>query len=424
MEYAFKTRLQKAIILSLTPFCLLAGTGSSSGSKKYLMSEKLQQDHYRMVPKRNESAAGSTEGEDRSGRIPGEEGVESYLHGRGAQFNTKNRFLKNEKTKEHIEGIDDWSEDNTPTQYLEQESKTIVNKVDSPDLSMAYSMNAYAGCEHGCIYCYARNVHEYWGYSAGLDFERKIIVKMNAARLLRKELMHPKWQCLPIMLSGNTDCYQPAEQKYRLTRGLLEVCNEFNQPVGILTKNSWIVKDKDILQEMAKKRLVSAMVSITSFNEDLRRVMEPRTTTARQRLKVIEELSKAGIRTGVMMGPMIPGLNEHEMQRIMKEAAGMGATFTAYTFIRLNGAIKLLFHDWLYKNFPDRADKVWHLIEQSHDGKVNDTRWGVRMRGEGSIAELVSQQYRKYGKLYGMNQERWSMDTESFRRPGEQGKLF
>ena len=380
--------------------------------------QKLQQDHFKVAPKKHDSP----------GDLPGENNLDKkvgqYLQGRGAQMNTKNRFLKNENTREHIEGIDDWSEANVPTQYLEQESKTIVNKVESPDVGMSYSMNPYAGCEHGCIYCYARNVHEYWGYSAGLDFERKIIVKKNAPQLLRKFLMHPKWDATPIMLSGNTDCYQPAEQKYRLTRGLLEVCNEFNQPVGILTKNSWILKDKDVLQEMAKKRLVSAMVSITSFNEDLRRVMEPRTTTAKQKLKVIEELSQAGVRMGVMMGPMIPGLNEHEMQRIMKAAKESGASFTAYTFIRLNGAIKFLFHDWLFKNFPDRADKVWHLIEQSHDGQVNDTRWGVRMRGEGNIAQMVAQQYKKYGKLYGMNAEEWSLDSSIFRRPGEQGRLF
>ena len=369
------------------------------------MSEKLKQDHYKVSAKEKEEA-------------------EQYLQGRGAQFNTKNRFLKDERTREHVEAIDDWSEDNTPTQYLEQFSKTIVNKVESPDVGMAYSMNAYAGCEHGCIYCYARNVHEYWGYSAGLDFERKIIIKKNAPQLLRKQLMHPKWEVMPIMLSGNTDCYQPAEQKYRLTRGLLEVCNEFNQPVGILTKNAWIIKDKDVLQELAKKKLVSAMVSITSFNEDLRRVMEPRTTTAKQRLKVIEELSSAGIRMGVMMGPMIPGLNDHEMQRIMKAAADAGAVFTAYTFIRLNGAIKFLFHDWLYKTFPDRADKVWHLIEQSHDGKVNDTRWGLRMRGEGAIAEIITQQYKKYGKMYNMNEDRFELDTTIFRRPVQQGRLF
>src|ERR1044071_6714426 len=219
------------------------------------MSEKLRQDHNPVSPDKKEESA-------------------QYLQGRGAQINTKNRFLKNEKTREHIEGIDDWSEENISTQYIEQESKTIVNKVESPDVGMMYSMNPYAGCEHGCIYCYARNVHECWGYSAGLDFERKIILKKNAPQLLRKLLMNPKWKCAPIMLSGNTDCYQPAEQKYRLTRAMLEVCNEFNQPVGILTKNSWILKDKDVLQEMAKKRLVSAMVSITSFNEDLRRTME------------------------------------------------------------------------------------------------------------------------------------------------------
>ncbi len=381
------------------------------------MSEKLKQDHFKITPKK-----GQAPHDDRDNVRQTEPG--QYLEGRGAQFNTKNKFLKNEITREHIEGIDDWTDENTPTQYLEQESKTIVNKVDSPDLRMMYSMNPYAGCEHGCIYCYARNVHEYWGYSAGLDFERKIIVKKNAPALLRKFLMNPKWDATPIMLSGNTDCYQPAEQTYRLTRSLLEVCNEFNQSVSILTKNAWILKDKDVLQEMAKKRIISAMVSVTSFNEDLRRVMEPRTTTAKQKLKIINELSSAGVRMGIMMGPMIPGLNEHEMQRIMQEATENGAKFSAYTYIRLNGAVKFLFHDWLYKNFPDRADKVWHLVECSHDGKVNDTRWGVRMRGEGPISQLVAEQYKKYTKIYGLNADEWHLDTTIFRRPGEQGKLF
>lgn len=347
-----------------------------------------------------------------------------YLHGRGAQFNTRNKFFKNEEVKEHIEGIDDWEIIDGKTQYIEQEAKTIVNKVESPDVGMAYSMNAYAGCEHGCIYCYARNVYEYWGYSAGLDFEKKIIVKKNAPHLLRKQFMHPKWEVMPIMVSGNTDCYQPAENKYRLTRGLLEVCNEFNHPVGILTKNAAILKDKDLLQEMASKKIVTAMVSITSFSEELRRVMEPRTASATKRLQVIEELSNVGVPMGIMMGPMIPGLNEHEMQRIMKSAADAGATFTAYTFIRLNGAIKFLFHDWLHKNFPDRAAKIWHLIESSHDGKVNDSRWGLRMRGEGHIAQVVAQQYKKYGKLYRMNENDRSLDCSIFKRPGGQITLF
>jgi DNA repair photolyase len=349
---------------------------------------------------------------------------DTYLKGRGAQFNPRNRFLKNSTAREEIESIDEWTEPNPATIYLEDNAKGIVNKVDSPDLHLMYSMNPYQGCEHGCIYCYARNAHEYWGYSAGLDFERKIIVKKNAPELLRKFLMNPKWECTPISLSGNTDCYQPAEQKFKLTRRMLEVCLEFNQPVAMITKNAGMLRDKDLLQEMAKKKLVSILVSITSLDEEIRRTMEPRTTTAKQRLRLIKELSDAGVRMGVMMGPMIPGLNEHEMQRIMKAASENGATFTAYTFIRLNGAIKLIFHDWLYKNFPDRADKVWHLIEQSHDGKVNDSRYGIRMRGEGNIAELVAQQYKKYGKIYHMNEEDFQLDCTQFRRPGEQGKLF
>ena len=208
---------------------------------------------------------------DTENEAPDNEARRRYLKGRGAQINTKNRFLKQETIREHSEGIDDWSISNEATQYIEQEAKSIVNKVDSPDVGMMYSLNAYQGCEHGCIYCYARNVHEYWGYSAGLDFERKIVVKKNAPQLLRKFLMNPKWECYPLSMSGNTDCYQPAEQKYRLTRRLLEVCEEFNQPVGMITKNGGILKDKDILARMGKKGLASVLLSITTFDEDLRR---------------------------------------------------------------------------------------------------------------------------------------------------------
>lgn len=350
--------------------------------------------------------------------------LNEYKKGRGAQINTKNKFIINELTKEHIEGIDEWIETDIKTQFIEIFPKTIVNKVDSPDVGMWYSMNPYQGCEHGCIYCYARNSFEYWGYSAGLDFESKILVKKNAPELLRKFLMNPKWECVPIGLSGNTDCYQPAEKKFQITRALLEVCNEFNQPVGMITKNAGILRDKELLSRMAEKRLVSVLISITSLNEDIRRVMEPRTATAKQRLKTIEELSKSGIYTGVMLGPMIPGINEHEIHNIIKAAKSAGAVFSAYTFIRLNGAIKLLFHDWLYKNFPDRGDKVWHLIENSHNGKVNDSRWGTRMRGEGNIAKMVADQYHAYTKIYGLQHERLSVDCSKFRRPGEQGKFF
>jgi DNA repair photolyase len=350
--------------------------------------------------------------------------ADTYKKGRGAQYNTKNKFLKSETTREHIEAIDDWVEPNVQTQYIEVFPKSIVNKVDSPDVGMWYSMNPYQGCEHGCIYCYARNSFEYWGYSAGLDFESKILVKKEAPKLLRKFLMNPKWECVPISISGNTDCYQPAERSFRITRQLLEVCNEFNQPVGIITKNAGILRDKDLLQEMARKQLVSVLVSVTSFNEDLRRAMEPRTTTGVQRIRTIEELSKLGVPMGVMLGPMIPGLNEYEMPAIIKAASEAGARFSAYTFIRLNGAIKFLFHDWLYKNFPDRADKVWHMIEGSHDGKVNDSRWGVRMRGEGGIAKMVNDQYHTYTKKYGLGHERLEVDCSRFMRPGGQGSLF
>jgi DNA repair photolyase len=350
--------------------------------------------------------------------------MNDYIKGRGAQINTKNKFLKNEVVKEHIEAIDEWTVPNEETKYIEQEAKSIVNKVDSPDVGMFYSMNPYAGCEHGCIYCYARNSHEYLGFSAGLDFERKIIVKKNAPQLLRKFLMNPKWECKPISISGNTDCYQPAEQQFRLTRKLLEVCLEFNQPVGMITKNAGMLRDKDIIKKLSDKNLISILVTITTLDEDLRQKMEPRTTTAKQRFRLIKELSDEGVKMGVMLGPMIPGLNEHDMQKIMKKAAECGAVFSAYTFVRLNGAVKILFHDWLYTNYPDRADKVWHMIEQSHDGQVNDSRFGLRMRGEGPIADMVRQQYKKYGQLYGLNAERWELDTSLFKRPGEQISLF
>ena len=349
---------------------------------------------------------------------------DDYIKGRGAQINTPNRFLPNQTVREHVEGIDDWTAPDLQTQYLEDNAKGIVNKVESPDVGMQYSMNPYQGCEHGCIYCYARNTFEYWGYSAGIDFERKIIVKKNAPELLRKFLMHPKWQGDPIALSGNTDCYQPAEKRFALTRQLLEVSLAFNQPLAIITKNAGILRDKDLLAEMARSKLVSVLISITTLGEDLRRVMEPRTVTGLQRLKVIRELSDAGIKMGVMLGPMIPGLNEHEMPAIMKAASDAGATFSAYTFIRLNGAVQLLFHDWLYKNFPDRADKVWRLIEQSHGGKVNDSQWGRRMSGEGPIAGMIARQFEIFNHRYGLNKERWDLDSSRFGRPGAQMRLF
>ncbi|MCU0403735.1 MAG: PA0069 family radical SAM protein [Chitinophagaceae bacterium] len=342
---------------------------------------------------------------------------------RGAQHNPDNRFLKQAKGIFHPEAIDEWESRDEATIYLEEHSKTLVNKVDSPDVGMYYSMNPYQGCEHGCAYCYARNTHEYWGYSAGIDFEQKVIVKKNAPQLLEQFLMNPSWKCMPISLSGNTDCYQPAEQKFRITRRLLEVCYRFKQPVSIITKNAYILKDADILVPMAKEGLAAVMITITSLDESLRRVMEPRTTTAFQRLRVVNDLNRMGVPAGVMIGPVIPGLNDHEMKKILEAASDAGASSAAYTFVRLNGSVQFVFREWLFKHFPERAEKVWHLIEQGHGGKVNDNRFGIRMRGEGPFAELIRQQFKKYSQKFGLTKP-WEADCSKFVKPGQQLSLF
>lgn len=347
-----------------------------------------------------------------------------YYKGRGAQLNPKNRFLTQEYAQEHVEGIDEWWQADKPTQVFEEHSKTLVNKVDSPDVGMWYSMNPYQGCEHGCIYCYARNSHQYWGFSAGLDFERKIVAKQNAPELLRKFLDNKKWVPKPISLSGNTDCYQPLERKMWLTRQLLEVAWEYKQPIGIITKNALVLRDKYILQKMAEQNLVCVFVSLTTLQEDLRQKMEPRTTTATQRLKVLRELSELGIPVGVMTAPIIPGLNDHEIPRLLEAAAENGAKQAGYTVVRLNDAVKVIFKDWLYKNFPDRADKVWHHIESIHGGEVSDSRFGTRMRGEGNIADIIRQQFKLQTKRVGLNQERFEFNTSLFERPQSQLRLF
>jgi DNA repair photolyase len=236
--------------------------------------------------------------------------------------------------------------------------------------------------------------------------------------------MHPNWECISLSLSGNTDCYQPAEQKFRITRQLLEVYYRFKQPVSIITKNAFVLKDADILVPMAREGLLGVMMTITTFQESLRRVMEPRTTTALQRLNVIEQLSEMGVPVGVMMGPVIPGLNDHEMKDILERSANAGALMAAYTFVRLNGSVKLVIYEWLHKHYPDRADKVWHHIEQAHGGKVNDSLFGLRMRGEGPLAAIVSQQFKKYTAKFGLNGYNWNADCSKFKRPGMQLKLF
>ncbi|RZL18929.1 MAG: PA0069 family radical SAM protein [Pedobacter sp.] len=349
---------------------------------------------------------------------------ENYHKGRGAQFNPHNRFEQKDYVKEHGEGIDDWEDQPQKTTFIVGHPKSIVNKVDSPDLGMAYSLNPYQGCEHGCTYCYARNSHEYWGFSAGLDFERKIIVKTEAPELFKKFLEKKSWDASTISISGNTDCYQPAERKYKITRQLLEIALEYKQPIGMITKNSLILRDRDILEEMAKLNLVSAYMSINSLNEELRSKMEPRTATSKQRLKVIEELSNAGIPMGVVVAPLVPGLSDHEIPSILKAAAHAGAKSAGYTVVRLNGAIAGIFEDWLKKNYPDRFEKVWHSIQSCHAGKVNDSRFGDRMRGDGNIAQMISDNFKLHCRLNHLNEKRTELNSSLFKVPKVQLSLF
>jgi DNA repair photolyase len=337
-----------------------------------------------------------------------------YFKGRGAQVNPNNRFFKHSYVNEFPEMIDEEMLQELQTHYIEVFPKTIVNKVESPDIHGMYSMNPYQGCEHGCLYCYARTTHEYWGYSAGLDFERKILVKKNAPELLEKAFRKKNWEPSPIMLSGNTDCYQPVEKKLEITRKILEVCLKYKHPVSLITKNALILRDMDVISELAKLNLVHVMVTITSLNEDLRRKMEPRTVTYKNRLKVIGYLANAGVPVGVMNAPIIPGLNSHEISDVLKAASENGATVAGYTIVRLNGAIADVFKDWLNKNFPDRAEKVWNQIKSCHGGSVNDSRFGIRTKGEGKIAESIKNLFEMSQKKYLIKKEKFKFDLTVF----------
>lgn len=343
---------------------------------------------------------------------------ESYFKGRGAQIKTGNKFLEKQYVSEHIEGLDEPLLENPHTQIFFENPKKMINKVESPDVGGMFSMNPYQGCEHGCIYCYARNTHEYYGFSAGLDFESKIIVKKNAARVLEQQFLNKNWNAAPIMFSGNTDCYQPQERKFEITRQMLKVLVKYRHPAGLITKNSLITRDIDLLQDLAKDRLVHVMISITTLNEELRRQMEPRTASAIKRLKTIEELSKANIPVGVMNAPLIPGLNHSEIPEVLKAAADHGALTAGMTIVRLNGSIGKIFEDWLHKNFPDRFDKVWNQICSMHGGNVNDSQYGRRMRGEGNIADSIHQLFRASKKKYFAGREMPPYDLTKFRKGG------
>lgn len=321
-----------------------------------------------------------------------------YIKGRGAQKNVHNRFLKHvyEQRDDFLEfcRLEGEMADTNKTEYIPIFPKTIVNAVTSPDVGMQYSMNPYQGCEHGCIYCYARNAHEFWGYSAGLDFERKILVKKDAPRLLEEKLKSRSWKATTIVLSGNTDCYQPAEQRFKITRQCLEVFYKYRHPLGIITKNALVLRDLDVLKKLNEHQLVGVNVSITSLSEKTRRLLEPRTATIKRRLQTVRELSENGIPVNAMLAPMIPGINSHEMMRLAKAVADNGALSFGFTVVRLNGAIGQIFTDWIKKAMPDRADKVLHLIQDCHAGSINDSRFGIRSRGEGKVAEQIHEMAR------------------------------
>lgn len=346
--------------------------------------------------------------------------MDNRSRGRGAGINTHNKFLKQE-IEYTSEDWQQWeeAENNPKTLFIEEISKSILSTSDSPDLKNFNSINPYRGCEHGCIYCYARNSHEYWGFSAGLDFETKIVVKKNAPQLLEKLFNSKKWEPQTIFFSGNTDCYQPGEKIYQLTRQMLQICLKYRNPVSILTKNALVLRDLDILEKLAKLNLVHGAVSITSLNEDLRGKLEPRTVTGKRRLQVIKTLHDAGVQMGVMTAPIIPGLNDHEIPTIIQAASENGAVWAGYTVVRLNGSIGPIFNEWIEHHFPDKAAKVLNQIRDCHGGQVNDSRFGLRMSGEGKFAENIRQLHTLACKKYFGTKELKTLDTTQFMRGGQ-----
>ncbi len=346
-----------------------------------------------------------------------------HIKGRGAQHNPHNRYFKQHYERAHEEALDLPPEHEAGrTRFIKVYPKSIVNEVKSPDVGMDFSLNPYQGCEHGCVYCYARNSHEYWGYSAGMDFEKKILVKENAVDLLRQKLDHPAWKPRAIALSGNTDCYQPIERKLGITRALLSTFLEYRHPVGIITKNALIQRDLDILKELASMQLLKVVLSITTLDENLRKLMEPRTASIAKRLETVEVLSAAGIPVQVMVAPIVPGLNSQEIIPLVEAVAQRGALKVGYTMVRLNGAVAEIFEQWLRTAMPDRADKVLNQISDTHGGKLSDSRFGARMKGEGQYAHMVKQQFEIARNRYLQGKEMTEYNTSVFRRP-ERGQL-
>lgn len=342
------------------------------------------------------------------------------VKGRGAQHNSQNKFLEHRITYDDSFAFGEENNfRNSKTKYLIEHPKKVVNDMVSPDVPNGKSVNPYQGCEHGCIYCYARNTHEYYGYSAGLEFEQNIIVKKTAPELLEKEFLKKNWKPQTILFSGNTDCYQPAEKEVQLTRKMLQICLKYRNPAAIITKNALVLRDMDILEEMAKHRLIKVVLSITSLNENLRRKLEPRTVSGIKRLAVLEKLSQKGIPSGVNVAPIIPGLNDHEVPEIVKASAEHGALFASYTIVRLNGSIGDLFEGWIYQHFPNKAEKVLNQIKEMHGGKLNDSQFGRRMRGEGKYAEHIKQLFQVSVMRHLKDREVPELNFDAFQKPGQ-----
>lgn len=343
--------------------------------------------------------------------------------GRGAADNPGNRFLPIAVER------DDWTlaEDPAPeTKLLRDSSRSILATNDSPDVGFDVSLNPYRGCEHGCAYCYARPTHEYLGMSAGLDFESKILVKEDAADLLREELLKPGWTPQPIAFSGVTDAYQPVERRLGVTRACLEVLAEFRNPALIVTKSHLVTRDIDLLEELAGHRAAAVRISVTTLDRELARKLEPRAVTPERRLDAIRKLADAGIPTGVLVGPVIPGLTDHELPAILEAAADAGARTASFIMLRLPHGVKDLFADWLERHRPDRKDRVLGRIREIRSGSLNDPSFGSRMRGEGPYAEHVRSMFRVSARRHGLDRRAEPLSAEAFRRPapGGQGDLF
>lgn len=327
----------------------------------------------------------------------------------GSNIDPPNRFEAHhrELDLEHVEWDQEYLQqiENRKIEYLSDDSKTIVSENKSPDIPFRFSLNPYRGCIHSCSYCYARPGHEYLGLNAGLDFETKIVVKHDAPRLFREFLSKKSWKPEPIMFSGVTDCYQPAEREFRLTRECLEVARECRQPIDIITKNALVLRDLDILTDMSKDGLVHTFISITTMEPQLAREMEPRTSIPAARLRAIETLAKAGVPVGVMVAPIIPGLNDSEAPAILEAAKNAGALTAGYVLLRLPLTVEPVFKEWVERTQPLKAEKILGRIQETRGGKMSDSTWGQRMVGTGEIADQIKNMFRLFKKRLRLDQK-------------------